>query len=457
MLRFTINILILLTLLLIGCTPDAHTLTSVITKTDIPTALVPTVTSSITKTLLPITLQPEKNPKFGYTHQNSDGNRFLEGQGQLPDSLVIDVELSGTPEWVVAVPYEDISLWAVVLQDGRVEAFWVSAEGAEGAQITPNQLPKESVPLLRIDGNNASLVRASSFDQSRISHPIELEQHKIRAFIQTDGSLVLKDLNDKIIAELKVNALPDARIISDGASRLIVLTDPSDIYTHGVLGDQLEATSITIVELFPEPHVVRKIPIANERVIEGIAPIWIDWNLDGELEIIVTLSDALEGAQLAVFNANGDMIGSSSAIGQGYRWRHQIAVAPFGPNDEWELVDVLTPHIGGVIEFFQWQNNKLEKVAQLSGYTSHVIGTRNLDMATAGDFDSDGHVELILPNQELTELGAIQRTAQGAEVAWSLQIDGQISTNIGALNLANGKIALAIGRSDGTLRIWYPP
>ena len=96
-------------------------------------------------------------------------------------------------------------------------------------------------------------------------------------------------------------------------------------------------------------------PVGNGQVIEGIAPIWVDWNQDGEREIIVTLSDLANGAQVVVFNEQGKRIAEGPAIGQGYRWRHQIAVAPFGPNGEMELVDVLTPHLGGVVEFYQWQ------------------------------------------------------------------------------------------------------
>jgi hypothetical protein len=418
---------------------------------------VPSVAPNIISVTSETPPTPAPSPIFGYTHFGADGNRYIEGQADLPNSVVMDIALAGTPEWVVAVPYGDISLWAVVLQDGQVQAFWVSAQGAEPAQITPEQLPKESIPILRIAGQNASLVTVPDTNQSLTTHPIEVLDGDMRAFIQSNGSLSLTDPNNNLIASLEINALPDARILNNSAKQLIMLTGPTENYSHGVLGDSYEATQITIIDLSPTPRISRIIQIPKGQVIEGIAPIWADWDLDGEHEIIVTLSDAANGAQLAVFNETGEIIASSTAIGQGFRWRHQLAVAPFGPNGELELVDVLTPHIGGIVEFFQWHGDQLEKVAQVSGYTSHVIGTRNLDMAVAGDFDANGQVELLIPNQGLTELGAIRRTIQGAEIPWALPAGGKISTNIGAVSLADGGIVVAVGRSDGHLRIWYPP
>lgn len=68
-------------------------------------------------------------------------------------------------------------------------------------------------------------------------------------------------------------------------------------------------------------------------------------------------------------------------------------------------MDALTPHIGGEVEFYRLRGDQLEIVAQVPSYTSHVLGTHNLDMATAVEIDGDGRLELLLPNQARTELG----------------------------------------------------
>ncbi|MCK4900610.1 MAG: hypothetical protein KAS38_17650, partial [Anaerolineales bacterium] len=218
----------------------------------------------------------------------------------------------------------------------------------------------------------------------------------------------------------------------------------------------IEAAGITLIETQPEPRITLKIDIPPPSVIEGIAPIWADITGDGQREIIVTLSNQIEGAQIVVFNENGERIASGSSIGRGYRWRNQLAVAPFAPNGDLELVDVLTPHIGGVVEYYQLSENELKVVAQLPGYSSHVIGTRNLDMAIAGDFDGDQWVEVLLPDQLKIELGAIRRTSDGAELAWTLPVGGMVSTNLAAVTYPDGRIAVGVGRNDAVLRVWAP-
>ena len=75
-------------------------------------------------------------------------------------------------------------------------------------------------------------------------------------------------------------------------------------------------------------------------------------------------------------------------------------------------------------------------------------------MAAAGDFDGDGRVELLVPNQRLSELGGIRRTADGAEVAWTVSVGGRISTNLVGVALHDGSMVVGVGRDDGVLRLW---
>ena len=388
----------------------------------------------------------------GYTYLSPDGNRVVAGKGDLPNVIPVDIQLDAVPIWLVAAPAGDGTIWAALLSDGRVQAFQVVGDEVAEIAISPDRLPPNTPPALVIENDVPRLVtppdRASS-----LTHPVFLLGGAF-AYVDAAGAVVVTDGSGE--SRLAVNALPDARILVDNQQRLLLLTGPTDRYPHGVLGDDIEGSAITMVETVPRLREVVTIPAPEGFVIEGIAPIWTD--LDGKpgLEIIVTISNADEGAHIMVFDESGKVMASGPAVGRGSRWRHQIAAGPFGSNGEFEVVDVLTPHIGGVVEFYRLTEDELRIVAQVSGFTSHVIGTRNLDMAIAGDFDGDGQLEVLLPSQSLTELGAVRRTQAGAEAAWTVAVNGRVATNLAAIALPDGRLAVDVGREDGVLRLWLP-
>ena len=141
------------------------------------------------------------------------------------------------------------------------------------------------------------------------------------------------------------------------------------------------------------------------------------------------------------------------AVGRGNRWRHQIAVAPFGPNGELELAEVLTPHIGGIAGFYRMDGDPLNLVAQQDGVTSHSVVSRNLDMGLAGDLDGDGQPELVVFGQPFREVVALRLTPDGVAVAWRATVGGKAVTNSASVESGAG-ISLGVGRDDGVLRIW---
>jgi hypothetical protein len=203
-------------------------------------------------------------------------------------------------------------------------------------------------------------------------------------------------------------------------------------------------------------NIVTQIDLSGDAVYEGLSPIWADVDGDTMPDLITTVSDSRSGSRIRVYRMTYDGIreADGEAIGQGHRWQHQLAFAPFGPNGEMELVDVRTPHIGGIVRFYQFNGESMEVVTQLEGYTSHILGSRNLDMAVAGDFNGDGRPEIVLPSQDRSRIAGIQHNDNGAEVVWELPLDSTLSTNLSALNMPDGKLALAAGTSNGNLRVW---
>ena len=89
------------------------------------------------------------------------------------------------------------------------------------------------------------------------------------------------------------------------------------------------------------------------------------------------------------------------------------------------------------------------------GYSTHCIGSRNLDTALAGDFNADGELELLLPRQNFQRLDSLWRTQAGAEIDFSLELGEGLSTNIAAYSFGNG-IFLALGTYAGEVIVLLP-
>lgn len=66
-------------------------------------------------------------------------------------------------------------------------------------------------------------------------------------------------------------------------------------------------------------------------------------------------------------------------------------------------------------------------------------------------------MELLLLNQLRIQLRGIHRTAAGAEVVWTVPVAWRVSTNLAAVTLADGRVAVGAGREDQVLTLWLPP
>lgn len=380
------------------------------------------------------------------TANSADGNRFVSGSGSFPREPET-VALAEKPAWLLAVPDGDAVVWVVVAESGTVSAFHRSQGELVPRPVNLESLPAGTPPAAAVGPAGILLLAPPPPSASVFTNPIALSDGGL-AFVSADGSVV--SVTGEGNRTFEIEALPDSRLVTtDGL--LAVLTGPTDRYAHGVLGDAIEASSLTVLD--PERQTVEQVVEFEGSVVEGISPMWADIDDDAVAELVVTLSDSAGGARLAVVSESGAIAAESDPIGQASRWRHQIAAGPLGPNGETELVEVVTPHLGGIVTFHRLDGSDLVEVASIGGFTSHELGSRNLDMAIVADADGDGRFEVVIPNQRRTELAGIQRTDDGAAVVWSVELEGEIVTNIAAADIG-GSLVLAVGTDDGRLLVW---
>ncbi|MGD8485279.1 MAG: hypothetical protein PVH07_01455 [Chloroflexota bacterium] len=351
------------------------------------------------------------------TDHDVSGNRIAAGCGPL-EGENLEVELTGTPTWVLPDPTDRGRSWIVVLEDGTVEL----ATAAPG--------------------------RAPAISQTQ-SPPLAPGHPPLAATLGDDELTIGSAL---AAAGWFEAPLPDARVTELDGTALVALTGPTDRYAHGVLGDELEATAI---DVRAAEGLQARIEVEADEVIEGTSAMVVKLASDDpESLLLVTVSDAADGARLRAYDLAGSQVAESAPIGQGFRWLHQIAAAPIGPTGAIEIIAVRTPHIDGRIEAYRLAGGRLERVASLAGYSSHRLGSANLDMALLADADGDGGLEVVVPTSDMRSLAVLERTAVGFEETERLTLDGELVTNVAATPTDGGALVLAAGTADGRLRIF---
>ncbi len=392
-------------------------------------------------------------PAIAYTYQNADGNRYLPAIKTTLTTPPVDMQLEETPVWVVGGVVNGSAVWVVALADGRVFAVQVGA-GTTGMAIQLGQVAPGQPIAAVFSGDGLPTLLTAGDDLSPLSHPVQLHDDR-RVYVAENGDLVLWRESETL--DRATDNLPlDARPVINAEGIIASYTQATaQRYVHGIMGDDIEAAALTLYNPLEDTLIpVAQVVLPGDDVFEGISPFWADLNDDGQQEIVTTVSNQADGAWLRVYNADGSIFAESEPIGQGFRWRHQLAAAPFGINGETQLSDVRTPHIGGMPEFFTLNGDALTVNNAQLGYTSHIINSRNLDMGLAGDFDGDNRPELVITTQDGTTIVALENTLAGVQPAWERPLAGTLTSNLAAVTLADGRAALAAGTDANTLRVW---
>lgn len=404
----------------------------------------------------------EDNPlldRYFYTFHNPAGNHFVRGSGTFPNVDVIDIPLQGTPAWAVAYAMET-AVWHVVMDDGALQVIEVDHTNI-GASLGFEQEWFEGAqpPLVGVSMIEGTYIMRSDESVSPLSHPIPVNDFEV-LYINRNGDIVL-GREEGAVSTLAVNAQPDARMVMNGIGQVAVYVNATDQrYVHGIMGDRLEGATLLILDTKDsEIRVLARVDLPGEDVYEGIAPFWADIDGDGAEDLVTTVSNSTSGSRIRAYLWDGNKIKQEVdglAIGQGNRWQHQLTAQALGPNGEIEIADVLTPHIGGTLRFYQFDGASLNVVASFPSVTTHSIGSRNLDQTAIGDFNGDGQPEVLVMSLDRNHVIGVQHTENGAEEVWRLDAGGEIITNFSPVELLDNRLGLAVGTANGNLRIWMP-
>jgi len=404
----------------------------------------------------------------------------------LAQRVEVVAELPSTP--AALAPFEGGV--AVLLADGRLVAA-----GTEGVRTLRRGLDGEVLVacgerVLAIDdfGRLAIVTGADADDRSGPAvslhaTPLCLPDGGLLAIDPNGRSLLQLDADGTLLARIAVPALPDGAPVRLPDGTVALPIEPTLRYRHGVLGDEVEAAGVALVDL-RTGRVVDAWTLPGDRVIEERR--LVPFPAAGARGVVATVSGSGDGGALLVLAAPrpaavptgpegplpyvtaaggaGGQTGSLAPVAvaaglgqeQEQRWRHVLGASGR------RLYAVAAPHLGGPLE--RWTlvpgDDVLEREAFELGVTSHREGARELDLgrllpAAAGD--PPGFDLLLLPGADLVDLRLVACDDAGCRVAARAELGGILAAAPVTTRRADGTVeAWAATESGRLLRVRFP-
>lgn len=172
------------------------------------------------------------------------------------------------------------------------------------------------------------------------------------------------------------------------------LTQFTDVYPHQALGDAFEATQLVDTEASQSTWLIS---LPDNQVFETNRVLTADFTGDPSKEILLTVSHLDLGAANVIYDQTGHELARTDYLGQRFRWRHLLGVMENESGDRF-LVDVVTPHLEGILTLYKLEDNRLAPIFEQAGYPSHTFGSENLNQAYI--FRKDGRDILRIPHQD---------------------------------------------------------
>jgi len=397
------------------------------------------------------------------------GNRLVIGKGTFPRRQAVSIATDVPLRWIVAFPPQGL---AAIDNDGTLWLYEIvrtalTVIARHGGVASPDA----PLAVVRVDQDRSGLALVApdgrlllysegqlrAYDVgsrlSRLSGVVPVmfpgrQSHDVLAVAQ-DGAVVLiggvAGGGPRVVSRLDVRALLDGRITvsdldADGNPEAVVLSDPASRSGQSVLGDDLEASSLTVISLRSQTlewrgRFMLPAPAVFETLVPVLAPVSLAPRMIG---VLLSKSTPSHGASIVVLTwSDGRLmqLAEEGTGGQPQRWIHVIGSAEVSGSAIPDIIAVAGPHARGVVSAYRRSGATLIRVVSASGYSSHAVGSRNLDQAVIADFDGDGRPEVVLPRLSRDGLVGLQPEGAGFLERWSLELRSPVQSNLVAADV----------------------
>lgn len=181
-----------------------------------------------------------------------------------------------------------------------------------------------------------------------------------------------------------------------------MLACATDRYAHGVLGDAIESGCLIVED---DLRTVYQLDLPAHQVFEDLVPRIADMDGDGRNDVVLVRSDSRGGAALSIYTLSSGAqtqiveLAATPPIGTANRWLAPIGIADFNHDGTNDIAYIQTPHIGGILKVWSMVDNNFQQIAEASGYSNHRIGATRVSTAKLQDYNSDGVIDIALPDQ----------------------------------------------------------
>ncbi len=189
---------------------------------------------------------------------------------------------------------------------------------------------------------------------------------------------------------LPEDGLPDS-IVAQGQNDIAEawLAVPTLRYTHGALGDALEAEVLRVTR---RSGGIVEFRLKSNAVFEDLVPRIVDLEKSGRDSVLVVRSTAAAGSALVAFRLeNGRLLehATTPPLGAENLWLNPIGAADFVGNGRIEVALVQTPDAEGILKIYAFENGHFVEKASRPGFSDHDAGSAQMLLHAIGDFNGD--------------------------------------------------------------------
>lgn len=234
--------------------------------------------------------------------------------------------------------------------------------------------------------------------------------------------------NTKLIDVFKSYTLMKEQVIATNIDTTVLATyfNPVTRYTHGILGDAIEAGGVVV---YTKGKYI-EFKLSDEYVFEDIAPRLYDVDKDGKEELICIRAKIGAGAGIVIYKLKESEIeeyANVPEIGVPNRWLNIASISDLNNDGNTDIAWVQTPHIGGILKISEVKKGILKSIDDVTLFSNHAIGQTNLCLSVITS--ENGKLILHLPSHDRKQIVSLSFDSKWNEISRK-QVDVDFSKTL---------------------------